>query len=238
MSKKSSREQIAYYDALWSKRLRMNYLQMRRSIKILQYLSRIMHGNKQVRVLDLGCGDGRFTAFVGEFVTTDAIELSEEAVKIAQQQHPHVRFFQGSALEYPFEKGYYDVVISQEVIEHIEDQDAYLRVCYEVLKPGGYLIMTTPNKKVFDHMEGGNWSDQPIEKIMSPKQFKRLVSSYFRLLKYDSIILDFGKKGYFKWINHRWVIGGCNKLGLWSVREFLMSKFGFGMHQCILGRKA
>lgn len=237
MIKDSTKAQIKYYDDLWTKRLRMNYLQLRRSIKIFQYVSRIMHGNKRIKVLDLGCGDGRFTAFLGEFVTTDAIELSEEAVKIAQQKHPYVNFFQGSALEYPFDKGAYDVVISQEVVEHIEDQAAYLKVCYEVLKPGGYLIMTTPNKKVFDHMAGGNWSQQPVEKILTPKQFRQLVSHNFRILAYDSIILDFGTLGYFKFINHRWVIGGFNVLGLKWLRTFVWSKLGFGMHQCILAKK-
>ena len=151
--------------------------------------------------------------------------------------HPHVNFFQGSALDYPFQKGAYDVVISQEVVEHIEDQEAYITVCHEVLKPGGYLIMTTPNKKVFDHMEGGNWSDQPVEQILSPKAFKRLVSNYFKILTYDSIILDFGNLGYFKWINPRLVIGGFNALGLKGLRAFIYSKCGFGMHQCILAKK-
>ncbi len=237
MTKESTKEQIKYYDDLWSKRLRMNYLQLRRSIKICQYISRIMHGNKRIKVLDLGCGDGRFTAFLGEFVTTDAIELSEEAVLIAKQKHPHVNFFQGSALDYNFDKGAYDVVISQEVIEHIEDQEAYLKVCYEVLKPGGYVIMTTPNKKVFDHMKGGNWSHQPVEKIMDPKQFKRSIAAYFKIQRYDSIIMNFGQLGYFKWINHRLVIGGCNTLGLRDIREFVLSKYGFGMHQCVLAKK-
>ena len=69
----------------------------------------------------------------------------------------------------------YDVVISQEVIEHIEDQEKYLENCFRVLKKGGYLIMTTPNKKVFDHMKDGNWSKQPIEKILTPKSFKNLI---------------------------------------------------------------
>ena len=75
------KEHIVYYDVLWSKRLKMNYLQLRRSIKIFQYVSKIMYSNKKIKVLDLGCGDGRFTSFLGEFVDTDAIELSEEAIK-------------------------------------------------------------------------------------------------------------------------------------------------------------
>lgn len=229
--------QVKYYDNLWAQRLKLNYLQFRRAIKIFQYFSDIMHSNKQLKVLDLGCGDGRFTSFLGEFADTDAIELSEKAVETAKKNHPHVNFFQGSALDFEFEVEKYHVVISQEVIEHIEDQEGYMEVCSRVLKKGGYLIMTTPNKKVFDHMKGGNWSDQPIEKIMGPRVFKNLVSNKFKIVSYDSIIMNFGTLGYFKILNHRLVIGGCNTLGLKRFRRYLYSKLGFGLHQCVLAVK-
>ena len=41
------RDQVKFYDELWSKRLKMNYLQLRRSIKIFQYVSDIMYYNKK-----------------------------------------------------------------------------------------------------------------------------------------------------------------------------------------------
>ena len=231
------RDQVKFYDELWSKRLKMNYLQLRRSIKIFQYVSDIMYYNKKIKVLDLGCGDGRFTSFLGEFIDIDAIELSEEAIIEAKKNHPHVNFFQGSALDFNFESEKYDVVISQEVIEHIEDQEKYMDVCYNALKKEGYLIITTPNKKVFNHMKGGNWSNQPVEKILLPKEFKSLVKKKLKIITYDSIIFDFGNMGYFKFINHNYVIGGARKLGVNKLRSFIYSKFGFGLHQCILARK-
>lgn len=225
--------QVKYYDDLWSKRLQLNSLQLRRAIKILDCFVEVKRKIPSPRVLELGCGDGRFTAFLGEFSNVDAIELSESAINFAKKKYPHVNFIQGSALDYEFGKEKYDVVISQEVIEHIEDQIKYIEVCYWVLKKGGYLILTTPNKKVFDHMKGGNWSNQPIEKIMTPKEVKRLISKNFKILKYDSIIMNFGDLGYFKILNHRFIIGATRKLGLSSARESILSQMGFGIHQCI-----
>ena len=230
-------EQVDYYDDLWSKRKRMNSLQLMRAIKILDYFVVAKKKLKNPRTLDLGCGDGRFTAFLGEFADTDALELSKEAVEIANSKHPHVSYFQGNATAYKFKPSTYDVVISQEVIEHIEDQQNYIDVCHSVLKDDGYLIMTTPNKKVFDHMKGGNWSDQPIENILTPSQFKALVKTKFDIISYDSIIFNFGKLGYFKFINHYLIIGASNKLRFKRLREYLLSKFGFGIHQCILARR-
>ena len=226
-----------YYDKLWSEQLVLNSLQLRRAIKVLEYFTRAKRKNHAPRVLDLGCGDGRFTAFLGEFAKTDGVELSQETVKNANKKYPHVNFIHGSALNVELESNTYDVVVSQEVIEHIEDQHQYIQVCERVLKKGGYLIMTTPNKKVFNHMEGGNWSKQPIEIILTPKEFKQLVSNKFKIVNYSSVIMNFGNLGYFKWINNKWVIGGCKKLGLTPVREAMLSKLGFGLHQCILAKK-
>lgn len=230
-------KQSEYYDDLWSKRKRMNSLQLMRAIKILDYFVVAKKKLKNPRTLDLGCGDGRFTGFLGEFADTDGLELSVEAVKTANAKHPHVSYFQGDAVGYNFEANTYDVVVSQEVIEHIEDQEAYIAVCHKVLRPGGYLIMTTPNKKVFDHMVGGNWSHQPIEKILTPSEFKNLVRTKFDIITYDSIIFNFGKLGYFKIVNGRLLVGSANKLGLTKIREYFLSKWGFGIHQCVLAKK-
>ena len=143
----------------------------------------------------------------------------------------------GNALEYPLEENTYDVVISQEVIEHIEEQDKYFDVCFRILKPGGYLILTTPNKKVFDHMVGGNWSRQPIEKVLTPKELKVLVKKNFKIIDYDSIILNFGRLGYFKLVNSSYITGFCNKIGLKETRERTLGKLGYGLHQCVFAKK-
>lgn len=230
-------KQSEYYDDLWSIRKPLNSLILRRSIKILDYFAVARKKIFRPKVLDLGCGDGRFTAFLGEFADTDALELSSEAVKMANSKHPHVNYFQGDALTYSLKENTYDVVVSQEVIEHIEDQESYIEVCYKVLKKGGYLIMTTPNKKVFDHMKGGNWSHQPLEKILTPREFKKIVKTKFDIISYDSIIFNFGRLGYFSIINSRLLVGSANRLGLNFLREHVLSKWGFGIHQCVLAIK-
>ncbi|MEH1008503.1 class I SAM-dependent methyltransferase [Winogradskyella sp. ECml5-4] len=231
------KNQIEFYDKYWSERKVLNNLKLRRAVKILDYFVTVKREIKEPRIIELGSGDGRFTAFIGEFGNADAIELSKEAVSHANELYPHVNYMHGNALEYPLEYTAYDVVISQEVIEHIEEQDAYLEVCYNILKPGGYLILTTPNKKVFDHMEGGNWSRQPIEKVLTPSDLKGLVSKKFSVIDYDSIILNFGKLGYFKLINNRFLTGFFNKIGLKNTREKILGKLGYGLHQCVFAKK-
>ena len=231
------KNQIEFYDNYWSERKVLNNLKLRRAVKILDYFIHVKREIKVPRIIELGSGDGRFTAFIGEFGNADAIELSKDAVNIANDLYPHINYVHGNVLEYPIKPSAYDVVISQEVIEHIEEQEKYIEVCYNILKPGGYLILTTPNKKVFDHMKGGNWSKQPIEKVLSPKPLKKLVREKFKILDYDSIILNFGRLGYFKLVNHSLFTGFFNKIGLKLTREKLLGKLGFGLHQCIFAKK-
>lgn len=231
-------EQIEFYDNYWTHK-KLNNLSLRRFIKILDYFTIVKKQFKTPHILDLGCGDGRLTALLGEFGTAVGVELSEKAVTVANKLYPHVKFFQGNALEYELDKEYYDLVISQEVLEHVWEQDKYLEVCFNALKPGGYLILTTPNKQVLDHMTNGNqWSNQPIENVLVPKQLKKLVSIRFTILKYDSIVMNFGNRGIYRFINFRYFIGLANRFGLKGFREYFLGKLGYGLHQCILAKKA
>jgi len=98
------------------------------------------------KVLELGTGMGYGIEIVApkceEFVTLDkhlpGIPFEEYAnVKFMQQTFP------------PFtdvEDGYFDYVITFQVIEHMKDDHLFLKEINRVLKPGGKVIVTTPNK--------------------------------------------------------------------------------------------
>ena len=227
-----------FYDNLWTHSQKLNSLKLRRAIKILEFFTIIKRQKSLPKVLDLGCGEGRFIAFIGEFADAYGIDLSEKSINHAKTLYPNTTYFQGNVLTHDFGKEKYDLIISQEVIEHIENQELYINICYSILNPGGYLILTTPNKRVLNHMVNGkSWSNQPIENVLLPKQLKRLVSIKFKIVKYDSIVLNFGHLGYFKVLNSKYIIGAFNKLNLKGFREFILGKFGFGLHQCILAIK-
>lgn len=230
-------EQELFYDQLWEYKS-LNSLDLRRYVKILDYFSDIKRKIKQPRILDLGCGTGKFTAIVGHFGPAVGLELSPNAVEKAQKLYPHVTYVQGNALEYQLEPSHYDVVISQEVIEHVWEQERYLEICIKALKPKGYLILTTPNKNVLNHMpNGSDWSNQPIENILTRKELKALVKKKFKILSYDSIIMNFGTIGVYKLINASIIIGVCNRFGFKRFREHILGKLGYGLHQCILAQK-
>ncbi len=99
------------------------------------------------RVLDLGCGDGRFTAALAPRVASVVgAEVSEAALRRAARRHPSVAFelvpLDGPL---PFDDRAFDLVWSSEVIEHVADTARWLSEVRRVLAPAGRLLLTTPN---------------------------------------------------------------------------------------------
>ena len=99
------------------------------------------------RALDLGCGDGVFTAeLAGAGARPVGADVAEAALERARDRHPELAFepvpFDGPL---PFADNSFDVVWASEVIEHIGDTARWLSEIRRVLAPGGRLLITTPS---------------------------------------------------------------------------------------------
>jgi len=108
------------------------------------------------RVLDAGCGLGKYVAAFRRF--TDAaygVDLDPEKVAQAAECLPNVQVASVEAL--PFANGSFDMVLSNEVIEHVSDDRAAVAEAVRVLKPGGRLIIYAPNRLYFFETHGCFW---------------------------------------------------------------------------------
>lgn len=99
------------------------------------------------RALDLGCGDGAFTAeLAGMGARPVGADVAEAALERARDRHPDLAFelvpLDGPL---PFADNSFDVVWASEVIEHIGDTGRWLSEARRVLAPGGRLLITTPS---------------------------------------------------------------------------------------------
>lgn len=99
------------------------------------------------RVLDFGCGNGDVVAFLrGHGRDAVGIELDEARIRqsLKPEAAPHVQLYPGG-IPMPFEAGHFDWIVSTEVIEHIADIGRYVAEFARLLKPGGKLLVTTPD---------------------------------------------------------------------------------------------
>lgn len=102
-------------------------------------------------MLDVGAGEGYFARVVGEYLAATtgapprtALSACDVTPEIFRYQGVSCdRIDEGGRLPYP--DASFDVVCSLEVIEHVEDQFAYCRELLRVAKPGGTIVLSTPN---------------------------------------------------------------------------------------------
>jgi len=102
-------------------------------------------------VLDAGCGVGYGSA---EFTPEPparylGVDRSVGAIRLARRQYgaPGRLFLAGNVGALPFADGQFDVVLSFEVVEHLEEVDRYFAELRRVLQPGGTCVVSTPNKR-------------------------------------------------------------------------------------------
>ncbi|HYM15530.1 MAG TPA: class I SAM-dependent methyltransferase [Dehalococcoidia bacterium] len=100
-------------------------------------IDRIVRELPPGRVLEVGCLDGRFLARLRDR------GWSVAGIDLVPNAAPYVVRHDASQ-PFPFGREF-DLVIAAEVIEHVAGTDAFLANCSAVLKPGGTLILTTPN---------------------------------------------------------------------------------------------
>ena len=102
------------------------------------------------RVLDIGCGAGWLTAFLGSLGwEAMGIDVDPETVKAVRSRGLDVRL--GTLEDQGFPADYFDAIVMNHVIEHIHDPLEHLRECYRVLKKGGVLSLATPNIASLGH---------------------------------------------------------------------------------------
>ena len=97
------------------------------------------------RIVDVGCGAGRLRTFLGDIIDSYA---GVDAIRY--EGLPHGMAFMRADLNrdpIPVPDQSADVAISIETIEHLENPRAFVREMVRIVKPGGWIVVTTPNQR-------------------------------------------------------------------------------------------
>jgi 2-polyprenyl-3-methyl-5-hydroxy-6-metoxy-1,4-benzoquinol methylase len=111
-------------------------------------------------LLEVGCGNGAFLARMrSRGWKVQGVEVDPTAAKIAKETF-QLHVCVGTLEEANFASASFDKVTMNHVIEHVSDPTGLLRGCHRVLKPGGELIVATPNINGIGHRRfKQNWRD-------------------------------------------------------------------------------
>ncbi len=105
------------------------------------------------RTLDAACGEGYGSALLAESAASvEGIDISEQAVAHAQERYGDLEnlcFQVADCTSLPFDDNEFDRVVSFETLEHLEAQEQLLAEFRRVLKPEGFLILSSPDKAIY-----------------------------------------------------------------------------------------
>ncbi|WP_030684804.1 class I SAM-dependent methyltransferase [Streptomyces sp. NRRL B-1347] len=99
-------------------------------------------------VLDVGCGDGNAARVAAPLLAGHrviGVDWSQDALRRASGHLPYVVRGELTDGGLPFASGTVDAVLFSEVVEHLVDPDSALDELRRVLRPGGHLMLSTPN---------------------------------------------------------------------------------------------
>lgn len=122
--------------------LRDRTLEREQHLDDLRYELHFVNALPPGRILDIGCGLGFFLSGIDDAWEKHGIEMSQFAVDHAGQWG---RVLLGPVEAAAFPAAHFEVVVMHHVIEHIEDPERTLAEVERILKPGGHLIMATPD---------------------------------------------------------------------------------------------
>ncbi|WP_339698754.1 class I SAM-dependent methyltransferase [Algoriphagus aquimarinus] len=131
-------------------------------------------------VLDIACGEGYGSSLLSKVADqVIGVDISETTVNHAKQRYNsnNLSFRVGSADKIPVEDNFFDIVVSFETIEHLENHDEMISEIKRVLKHNGLLIISSPNK--VEYSVARNYSNPFHEKELNKGEFEELISKYF-----------------------------------------------------------
>lgn len=141
------------------------------------------------RVLDFASGTGYGTHIIAKksnnaITEVIGLDISKDAVKYAKHHyyHPKSAFYLADVTDpgLPAQYGQFDTIVSFETIEHVKAEEQYLSNIYQLLKPGGKLILSTPFGKGRDEPCGSPFHVHQL----TPEEFGALFLVYKTVTHY------------------------------------------------------
>ncbi len=109
------------------------------------------------RVLDAGCGKGRFSAIIKQRYPQSDVTALDISARMLRHVPSGIRTVQGGILDMPFTDGRFDAVICIEALEHIVQIAEGVKELTRVLAPGGKLIIIDKNKDKLGALKMPSW---------------------------------------------------------------------------------
>ena len=112
---------------------------------IFDWVQRILRVNTNARVMDIGCGTGFNVAYLNKlgYKNITGFDFSADALGYCRARNL-TNLICGNAYHLPLSLASFDVILTLDILEHMQDDEQTLREIFRVLKPGGMLVIFVP----------------------------------------------------------------------------------------------
>lgn len=129
-----------------------------------EYMRYVRYGNN---VIELGCGMSYFPEMARlRGAKSYGVDFSPIAIERLKYEFPGVFYMKCDATKTPFPDGKFDVVVSGEVIEHLEEPHALTYEMARICKKGGYIIVSTPHLEFDDPEHIWEFEEQDLKNLL------------------------------------------------------------------------
>jgi len=129
-------------------------------------------------VLEIGCGWGRGLELLTKAARNyTGIDKNNDLINSLSAEYPQATFKAANIPPLPFADNTFDFIVTFQVVEHIENDDLFIKEAHRVLKPGGKLLLTTVNKTF--SLTRNPWHVREYTAI----ELRTLMSKYFKTIK-------------------------------------------------------
>lgn len=155
-------------------------------INLIKKHLKILSFNKQevIDVLDVGCGDGVLLYLLNKHLrkykfNIHGVDLSEKALEVAKNKIPGGNFIKTDIYNSTFQENNFDLIISSDVIEHVNHPDKMLVEIKRVAKKNALIIIGTPIK----------YTEKPLDRMhvkeFFQQEFIKITSEYFNFVELE-----------------------------------------------------
>ncbi len=151
------------------------------------------------KILDVGCASGRMVNEISKILPhaqLSGIDVYKKAIIFGKKKYPHIQFKVADAHKLPFRNNSFDLVLSYETIEHVQNPEKVLLEMKRVVKKNGFVIVA---------MDSGNWLFRIVWYVWEKTKGKVWQNSHLHPFKHtelETLIKKVGFKIVKKYFSH------------------------------------
>lgn len=143
-----------------------------------QQILKVIPFEKAKKILEIGCG---FGVLLSKIPNKNKLGIETNAIAVSEctKRGLDVRLYTGVEEKIPFDDNEFDIIIMNEVIEHLKKPHSVVRECWRVLDKSGLLVLTTPNKTPLhpteDHTHVSEMNTKELVDLVSSESFNTIL---------------------------------------------------------------